>query len=239
MALAGIAIGLVIGAIAPIVANPYLATVLPVDQSIRLFPRALALAAGFGLLTTVTFSILPLGIARGVSAVTLFREGNNDTGRWPSWRSLLALALSLCLLAGLAIYTADDRRVAMNVLVAIAIGFVGLRLVGSGVAAIARHAPRFRSPSLRLAIGNIHRPGALTGPVGALAWPRSGASRQPVADRRQPAPAVDRHGLPPRHRTSSSSTSRRTRSSPSAPRSTSWRRDRRSMPRPCCAAASR
>lgn len=165
MALAGIAIGLVIGAIAPIVANPYLATVLPVDQSIRLFPRALALAAGFGLLTTVTFSILPLGIARGVSAVTLFREGNNDTGRWPSWRSLLALALSLCLLAGLAIYTADDRRVAMNVLVAIAIGFVGLRLVGTGVAAIARHAPRFRSPSLRLAIGNIHRPGALTGPV--------------------------------------------------------------------------
>lgn len=165
VALAGIAIGLIIGAIAPLIANPYLATVLPVDESIRLFPRALALAAGFGLLTTITFSILPLGIARSISAVTLLREGGNESRRWPSWQSLLALAASLSLLAGLAIYTAADRRVAMNVLVAIAIGFVGLRLVGIGIAALARHAPRFRSPALRLAVGNIHRPGALTGPV--------------------------------------------------------------------------
>ena len=40
--------------------------------------------------------------------------------------------------------------------------FVGLRLVATLVMAVARRAPRPRSTMLRLAIANIHRPGALT-----------------------------------------------------------------------------
>ncbi len=165
MALCGIAIGLLLGAATPLLANPWLASFLPVATGLRVYPHALALATGFGLLITVTFSILPLGIARTVSAVALFREGGDFAGRWPSMASLLALALSVALLAALAILTAADRRLALNVLVAIAVGFVGLLLVGLAIAAIARRLPRMRSPSLRLAIGNIHRPGALTGPV--------------------------------------------------------------------------
>lgn len=165
VALIGIAIGLALGIVAPLIANPYLASFLPVEDGLRLYPRALALAAGFGVLTTVTFSILPLGIARGVSAVALFRDGADQMRRWPSWQTLALLALFLSLLSALAIYTAQDRRIAVNVLAAIAIGFVSLRLVGRGIAWLARRVPHVRNPSLRLAIGNIHRPGALTQPV--------------------------------------------------------------------------
>lgn len=165
VALIGIAIGLALGIVAPLIANPYLASFLPVEDGLRLYPRALALAAGFGVLTTVTFSILPLGIARGVSAVALFRDGADRMRRWPSWQTLALLAMSLSLLSALAIYTAEDRRIALNVLAAIAIGFVSLRLVGRGIAWLARRVPHVRNPSLRLAIGNIHRPGALTQPV--------------------------------------------------------------------------
>lgn len=165
VALLGICIGLGLGAAAPALALPYLAAMLPVDAAFHFYPAALALAAGFGLLTTVTFSILPLGLARGVSAVTLFRDAGDRRALWPGLPSLLLLAISLAALATLAVLTAEDHRIAVNALVAIAAGFVGLRIVGIAVAALARRAPRFRSPALRLAIGNIHRPGALTGPV--------------------------------------------------------------------------
>jgi putative ABC transport system permease protein len=40
--------------------------------------------------------------------------------------------------------------------------FLLLRLIAQGTMALARRAPRLRSTVLRLAIGNIHRPGALT-----------------------------------------------------------------------------
>ena len=165
VALIGIGIGLLLGAAAPAIALPYLAAMLPVDAQFQLYPAALAIAAGFGILTTVTFSILPLGLARGVSAVTLFRDGGDRRAVWPGIRSLILLTGALGALAALTVLTADDQRIAINALVAIAAGFIGLRLVGLAVAALARRAPRFRSPALRLAIGNIHRPGALTGPV--------------------------------------------------------------------------
>lgn len=165
MALVGIALGLAIGMIAPSVAMPYLASILPVDPAFRIFPGALALATGFGVITTIAFTILPLGAARRISAVTLFRDGDAATGGWPPVRDILALVIVLSGLAALAILTAADQRIAINALIAIAIGFVALRLVGRGVAALARRAPRSNSTSLRMAIGNIHRPGALTGPV--------------------------------------------------------------------------
>lgn len=165
IALIGIGIGLLLGAAAPALALPYLAAMLPVESQFQLYPSALALAAGFGLLTTVTFSILPLGVARGVSAVTLFRDAGDRQVLWPGLRSLTLLVIAMASLATLAVLTAEDQRIAVNALVAIAAGFIGLRLVGLAVSALARRAPRFRSPALRLAIGNIHRPGALTGPV--------------------------------------------------------------------------
>ena len=57
---------------------------------------------------------------------------------------------------------------------------------------LARRAPRPRSTALRLAIANIHRPGALTTERRAVARARPRAARHRDRDRRQSAPAV--HG---------------------------------------------
>jgi putative ABC transport system permease protein len=65
-------------------------------------------------------------------------------------------------LAGLAIFTAYDRFIAVVFIGAIIFAFVILRLVAALIAWLARRSPRVSSPALRLAIGNIHRPGALT-----------------------------------------------------------------------------
>ena len=162
LAVVGIAIGLVIGAIAPFVALQFLEGVLPVPKETSFYPSALALAALFGILITFAFAILPLGHAREVPATALFREQTFDNTRLPAWPYLLAAGVALAALAALAIVSAEDRFIASVFLAAVAGAFVLLRLVAALIAALARRSPRVNSPALRLAIGNIHRPGALT-----------------------------------------------------------------------------
>lgn len=158
----GIVIGLVLGAIAPFAAFGFLREFLPISADATVYPGALLLAAAFGLLTTFAFAVLPLGHAREVPATALFREQTFDQTKLPSWPYLLAAAIALAGLAALAIFAAEDRRIAVVFLAAVAGAFVLLRLVAAGISALARRSPRVSSPALRLAIGNIHRPGALT-----------------------------------------------------------------------------
>jgi putative ABC transport system permease protein len=114
------------------------------------------------MLTTLAFAILPLGHAREVPATALFREQGFEASRLPSWPYVLLAALFMAALAGLAIATAYDRFIATVFVGAVVFAFVVLRLVAALIAWLARRSPRVRSPALRLAIGNIHRPGALT-----------------------------------------------------------------------------
>jgi putative ABC transport system permease protein len=158
----GIALGLIIGIISPWIASSYLAQFLPIEADMTIYPRALLLALVFGVLTTLAFAVMPLGHAREVPATALFREQGFEARRLPSWPYVLVAALAILALGGLAIVTAYDRRLALFFLIAMAASFVVLRLVAFGVAALARRSPRLPSPALRLAVGNIHRPGALT-----------------------------------------------------------------------------
>ena len=60
---------------------------------------------------------------------------------------------------------ATDRRLALIYMTATFGGFVLLRFVAMLITLAARHAPHVRGTELRLAIANIHRPGALTSSV--------------------------------------------------------------------------
>jgi putative ABC transport system permease protein len=162
LAAIGILIGLVIGAVSPFIAFHYLQGVLPVPASGTLYPSALAIAAAFGIVVTFAFAILPLGHAREVPATALFREQGFEARRLPSWPYLLAAGIALAALVALAILWSDDRRIASLFLISVACAFLLLRVVAAGITALARRSPRVNSPALRLAIGNIHRPGALT-----------------------------------------------------------------------------
>ncbi|MGO8655535.1 FtsX-like permease family protein, partial [Rhizobium ruizarguesonis] len=103
IALGGILIGLVIGALSPMLAAQFLAQFLPVSTTPTLYPGALLLATLFGILTTLAFAILPLGHAREVPATALFREQGFEARRLPSWPYILLAALFMVALAGLAI----------------------------------------------------------------------------------------------------------------------------------------
>ena len=158
----GIAIGLGLGAAAPFALGAALRDVLPLPFEPTLAPAELAIAALYGFLTALVFAILPLGRAHDVPVSALFRDRVEPDRRRPRWIYLAIFAAALAGLVGVALAFAYDRRIAL-LYIGVAGGvFVLLRLVAAALMAVARRAPRLRRPALRLALANIHRPGALT-----------------------------------------------------------------------------
>jgi putative ABC transport system permease protein len=158
----GIAAGLLLGAAMPFAAAAALRSVIPVPAAGGFYPGALALAALFGLMVTLVFAILPLGRARDVPATALFREMGFESRGLPRLvYGATAFGIAAAL-AAIAVLVSDQRRIAAIFVAATIVSFLVLRAVAALVQWLARKSPRVSSTALRLAVGNIHRPGALT-----------------------------------------------------------------------------
>jgi len=158
----GILAGLAIGAAIPFAAAFLLRDVLPIPIAPVLAWSQLGIAALYGGLIALAFAILPLGRVHDIEVTHLFRDQIDRDRRWPRKRYIaVALAAAGALIA-LSLGAAYEPRVASIFIVAIAIAFVLLRLVAAGLMALARRLPRPRRAGPRLALANIHRPGALT-----------------------------------------------------------------------------
>ena len=167
LACGGVATGLALGAAVPPLVAGLLAERMAVDPVIGVFPGPLALAAAFGLLSALGFSLWPLARARDVRAVQLFRALVQHAGGRARPRDLVAIGLVGCALAGLVLLSADDRWLAAGFVGGSIIALVLFRTAALAIAAGARRLHRFslRRPSLRLALANLYRPGAPTGSV--------------------------------------------------------------------------
>lgn len=162
LATVGIALGLIIGALTPPVAAVLLRDLLPVDIRMGVYPEALGLAAVFGVFTTLTFALWPLARALEIPGAALFRSTlDGDHGR-PRQRYQVLTLLSALALAGLAIGTAIDQRLALWFVLGALATLLAFRLAASGVIYVSRRLPRPRRPGLRLALANLHRPGSPT-----------------------------------------------------------------------------
>jgi putative ABC transport system permease protein len=154
--------GLAIGAALPFGIAWGLGAVLPLPLAPALHPGVLALALLYGVLTAVAFALWPLGRAHDVPVSMLFRDEVANAARWPRRSYIAATVLVGATLAGLAVGLAHDPRTAAIFVAAAAAVLVTLRLIAGVVMRIARRLPHARSTMLRIAIANIHRPGALT-----------------------------------------------------------------------------
>ncbi len=130
------------------------------------FPRSnrarLLLALLYGALITLAFVLWPLGRAHDVAVAALFRDMIEPSSTLPRRRYMVLTVIAIAALAGLAIGVAEDRKIALIYVVASAAVFVVLRLLAAAIMAVSRRVPRPRSTTLRLALSNIYRPGALT-----------------------------------------------------------------------------
>lgn len=158
----GIVLGLMLGAALPFVAAAAIGALVPFPLDPRIDGAALARAALYGLLVAGVFSVIPLARAQEARVSALFRDGIGEARRGIALPDMLLVGGLGAALVALALLTSDDTRAAAIFLAAAAAVFVLLRLVASGLMALARRAPRPRDATARLALGNIHRPGALT-----------------------------------------------------------------------------
>jgi len=162
LAVGGVAIGLVIGTLLPIVMADWLQDVLPVPPVLGIYPGPLVLAAGYGLLTALAFSLWPLGRAARIPGSALFRDAMIPQRTRPSPLLMAVNTGVVAALIGLTIATSADRHFALWFCAA-ALGTLALfRLGGSAVVLAARAARHVGGVSGRLGLGNLHRPGSTT-----------------------------------------------------------------------------
>jgi putative ABC transport system permease protein len=146
----------------PFAVDALFGALIPFPLAPAIFPGELALGSVYGLLTALVFSIAPLGRAHDLPVSALFRDLVEARGKWPRRRYVAATALAALALAVLTVSESAEQRIAIIVVVATIIGFIALRLVALGVMALARRMPRAGGVEWRMALANIHRPGAMT-----------------------------------------------------------------------------
>jgi len=158
----GVAIGLALGNVVPVVLDALYGNALPVRAELTFSVRTLAAAALYGFLVAFVFAVWPLGRAGVVRAGVLFRD-EVSTDRTLPPRAIVAAAVVAGLgLVAFAILTSESYKLAFYFCLGLVAIFGVFLALGWLVTWLARRAPRSRVPEWSLAIGNIGGPEGLT-----------------------------------------------------------------------------
>ena len=167
LSLLGVAIGVVLGGLVPLLLSPVIAARLPLPTSFALYPAPLIEAALYGLLTALAFTLWPLARSEDVRAATLFRDAWAGARRLPAAKYLVAIAALAAALVGLAGWFNGSWRLTLwtlggiaGALLILVLAALLLRVVARGGARLARGRPR-----LRWALAALAGPGEGAGAV--------------------------------------------------------------------------
>ncbi len=161
VAVAAVAAGAALGAAVPWAVVAAAGDALPVPPALGLFPVPLARAAAYGFLIAAGFAVVPLVRARDLPAARLLRD-TVEPARWPGWGAAALVVLAGAGVAALALGQADDPLFAAAFLGAALALLAVLTALAAGIGWLAARVPRPRGVLARLALANLHRPGALT-----------------------------------------------------------------------------
>ena len=157
LTLAGVLIGVVLGAGLPVLFGPLIEASLPIPAVFTIYPAPLFEAAIYGVLAALVFTLWPLAKTEDIRAATLFRDAFSASATLPAPRYLVAIFVLLAALIGAAVWfsgtvfltlwTAGGIAGALSILViaAIAIRWIARRF----------RKPARGRPALRLALGSI------------------------------------------------------------------------------------
>lgn len=167
LSLVGIAIGLLLGAVVPLLFAPLIAGALPVAAIFTLHPAPLAEAALYGLLTALLFTLWPLARAEEVRAATLFRDALDSARLLPAWRYIVATLVLIAALLGAAVVFSGNPALTLWTAGGIAASLLILVVAAWAIRWLARlTTPAARGrPVLRWALGAIGGPRESAGSV--------------------------------------------------------------------------
>ncbi len=163
VAAAALLAGLAVGAFVPAIVSAFAGDLLPVPANGDLYAFPLLLAAGYGLLAALAFALVPLARARTVPAASLLRGAGLSAQPGAPWWAYAGSIAAGCSIVAIAVATAPERMFAAGFILACLALLLLLALLGWLVRRSVAALPRPRSPLLRLALANLHRPGAPTG----------------------------------------------------------------------------
>jgi putative ABC transport system permease protein len=158
----GVIIGLCVGVAIPFGIAALFGEQLPIKADVTIRPASLLIAAGYGLLISLLFTLWPLGRAELVRAAVLFRDEVAPEDVRPKPLILAAIAATGIVLFALAVLGAESKSLAAWYCLAVAGALALFFGLGSLITWLARKLPRQRRPEFALAIGNIAAPGGLT-----------------------------------------------------------------------------
>lgn len=159
LSLIGITIGLLIGAMIPVVFGPLIEARLPIPAEFSIYPAPLAEAALYGVLTAFLFTLWPLARTEQVRAATLFRDAMADIRAIPAPPYLVVMTAALAALIGSAAVLSGSPTLTLwtsaglaGTLVLLAISALAVRVV----AHLGKPLGRGR-PALRWALDSVAR----------------------------------------------------------------------------------
>ncbi len=156
----GIALGLFLGGVIPLLLAPLIETRLPVPAVFSLYPRALAEAALYGILTAFLFTLWPLARTEEVRAATLFRDALTSARVLPRPVYVAATGTGLAMLIGAAAWFSGSTWLTLWTSGGLAGALALLALSAFCIRKLARlGVPRVRGrPALRWALSAISDP---------------------------------------------------------------------------------
>ena len=156
LAALGVAIGLGIGAMAPLILGALVQDKLPIPALFAVYPGPLAKAAAFGLLSAAAFSLAPLGRARSTPPATLFRS--DLSGALKLGPEIVGAVLAAIGLAAMAVVTAPTPLAAAIMIAGVVVAFGLLWALGWGAAILAGRARAGARGPLRIGLANLAGP---------------------------------------------------------------------------------
>ncbi|PSL20138.1 ABC transporter permease [Shimia abyssi] len=163
----GIAAGLLIGALTPILLAPLILSVLPFPAVFTLYPLPLFEAALYGALTAAIFTLWPLARIEDVRPTSLFRDALDARATLPAARYLLSVGILLALLVSVAAWLSGSTTLTLWFAVGVVAAMVFLSLAALGLRLFIRFVSRRTRPTppITWALNAIARSREATTPV--------------------------------------------------------------------------
>lgn len=158
----GIAIGLLVGAGLPVIAQQVFSDLLPFELVAVTPPAIFAVATTYGILVSVLFILWPLGRAQRIKPLALIRETLDNQRQRPPRKFIWAAGLVAAALIAITILTADRTMFAVYFCAGLTLLFAAFFALGHVLQKGFGLLPRPRVPEVALAITNLGAPGALT-----------------------------------------------------------------------------
>ncbi|MFO7576298.1 MAG: FtsX-like permease family protein [Pelovirga sp.] len=161
----GTILGLLCGAALPWLLAHLPGINFPFPLAVAFYPRVWVLAALFGLLTALLFSLKELGTACRIPPALLFRGYVERRRKHPGILIAAAMLVTALLLVGLALFGSADRRLALWFVGGAGLAFILFQLLALLVARLTRFIPVPSQPLLRLALTSLKSPGSPAGNI--------------------------------------------------------------------------